>query len=447
MTYLKSGIYLLFCFIFLSSCTEGENDLKSIDTTLLSLLKTTSKTGNLDFYELPASQDYLKIPQDVKNPISKEKVALGGFLFHETALGVDGIHDSFKKSYSCASCHHSAAGFQSGTFQGVGEGGIGFGRKGELRKPSSAFADVDAQPLKSPSVINVAYQKNMFWNGQFGATALNIGTESLWDNDTPLVANHLGYEGVETQAIAGLGIHRLNLDESILKMGAYKNLFDEAFPNIAPEKRYTKETVGLAIAAYLRTLLSNEAPFQKYLKGQIYALNEQEKTGALLFFGKANCVNCHNGPALNSMQFNAIGLGDLVDCPEPTLKTVQDDVANLGRGGFTKKASDNYKFKVPQLYNLKDAGFYGHGSSLRSIKAVIEYKNNGIAENNKVPYSQLDPNFKPLGLTKEEIDALEAFISNGLYDSNLKRYVPELLPSGLCFPNADVQSRIDMDCF
>jgi cytochrome c peroxidase len=396
---------------------------------------------------LPESSQFDLIPQDPKNPITKEKVALGGFLFHETALSIDAKEPGNKKTFSCASCHHAAAGFQAGTFQGIGEGGVGFGLRGEGRTPASLLIDVDVQPVRSPSAMNGAYQPNQLWNGQFGATHLNKGTESNWVEGTPIATNKLGFEGLETQAIAGMSVHRLNINEEILKMGAYRNLFDVVFPEVPVHERYTKFTAGLAIAAYERTLLSNKAPFQEYLRGNLNALSEQEKQGAILFFGKAQCVSCHSGPALNSMQFAAIGMGDLVDCPEPTVKTKTNDPANLGRGGFTKNPEDNFKFKVPQLYNLKDSPFYGHGSSFRSVKDVLVYKNKAIRENNNVPESQLDERFKPLHLSLDEINALEAFLVNGLYDPKLKRFVPQSLPSGLCYPNADIQSRIDMDCF
>jgi cytochrome c peroxidase len=432
--------------IIITSCTSDEK-IASLDSELISLLKSNAPNSNITYYELPASNDFSKIPQDPRNPITKEKVALGGFLFHETGLAVDAKNPKNIKTFSCASCHHAGAGFQAGTFQGVGEGGLGFGLNGELRIPMSDIAVVDVQPLRSPSAMNGAYQQNQLWNGQFGATHLNEGTEANWTAGTPIENNKLGYEGLETQAIAGMTVHRLNIDETILAMPAYRNLFDQVFPDFPKSERYSKITAGLAIAAYERTLLANQAPFQKYIKGQTSAMNDTEKKGAILFFGKAQCVSCHTGPALNSMQFNAIGMDDLVHCPEPTLNTKENDPANLGRGSFTKNPADNYKFKVPQLYNLRDSPFYGHGSSLRSIRDVILYKNKAIAQNGTVPTSALDPNFKPLNLTNDDIDALEAFISKSLHDANLQRYTPQSLPSGLCFPNADVQSRFDMDCF
>ena len=147
------------------------------------------------------------------------------------------------------------------------------------------------------------------------------------------------------------------------------------------------------------------------------------------------------------MEFHAIGMNDLVDITEETFGTIQDDPTNLGRGGFTGQAADNYKFKVPQLYNLSDSPFYGHGASLRTIREVIEYKNAAVAENGDVPASQLAAGFQPLGLTAEEINDLIAFLTNGLLDANLGRYEPTTLPSGQCFPNADPQSRQDLNCF
>lgn len=435
---------ITFAISFLACSSDPISESSDTDSLLRQALNSN---GGLNDFVLPESSQFDLIPQDPKNPITKEKVALGGFLFHETALSIDAKEPGNKKTFSCASCHHAAAGFQAGTFQGIGEGGVGFGLRGEGRTPASLLIDVDVQPVRSPSAMNGAYQPNQLWNGQFGATHLNKGTESNWVEGTPIATNKLGFEGLETQAIAGMSVHRLNINEEILKMGAYRNLFDVVFPEVPVQERYTKFTAGLAIAAYERTLLSNKAPFQEYLRGNLDALSEQEKQGAILFFGKAQCVSCHSGPALNSMQFAAIGMGDLVDCPEPTVKTKTNDPANLGRGGFTKNPEDNFKFKVPQLYNLKDSPFYGHGSSFRSVKDVLVYKNKAIRENNNVPESQLDERFKPLHLSLDEINALEAFLVNGLYDPKLKRFVPQSLPSGLCYPNADIQSRIDMDCF
>ncbi|MCB9310935.1 MAG: cytochrome-c peroxidase [Lewinellaceae bacterium] len=436
--------------LFLASCqndTIVTPDQENLDVTLTKILDGASPTGDLNYFKMPDAQDFSKIPQDPKNPLTKEKVALGAFLFHETAISLDAKEPTEMGKFSCSSCHHVDAGFQAGTFQGIGEGGSGFGNRGEGRSPHSPDATIDVQPLRSPSAMNGAYQPNQLWNGQFGATHLNEGTSAQWTVGTPIETNNLGYEGLEIQAIAGLGVHRMKIDGNIINIAYYKSLFDDAFPDVPESIRYTREFAGLAIAAYERTILSNKAPFQQYLRGQKSAMTDDEKKGAILFFSKANCNQCHTGPALNSMQFNAIGMDDLFKCPEPVINTKAGDPANLGRGSFTKNPADNYKFKVPQLYNLLDSPFYGHGSSLRSIRSVIEYKNKAIPQNSDVPTSQLDKHFVPLGLTNEEVTAIEKFISRGLYDSDLRRYVPTRLPSGQCFPNNDLQSKIDTDCF
>tara|TARA_R110000868_G_scaffold176614_3_gene414522 strand:- start:18 stop:1370 length:1353 start_codon:yes stop_codon:yes gene_type:complete len=401
--------------------------------------------GNLDYYILPESNNYSSIPSDPKNPLNGDKVLLGKLLFHETGLGVNSKKESHKATYSCASCHHSAAGFQSGILQGIGDGGMGFGLHGESRVMAPDYTSdlVDVQPIRSPTVLNSAYQKLMLWNGQFGATDANIGTEANWTDGTPKATNNLGFEGVETQAIAGLTVHRMGIDKEFCDEYKYATLFDSAFPELDITERYSLITAGLAIAAYERTLLATNTNFQNWLKGDQTAMTKNEKKGALLFFGKAKCYQCHNGPALNSDAFYALGIKDLSG---PNIHGVIDETTKKGRGGFTNSTADNYKYKVPQLYNLADVNFFGHGGGFSSVRDVITYKNNAQKENAIVPTDALAIEFQPLGLNEEEIDLLTEFIEKSLFDNNLKRYNPIALPTGLCFPNADMVSRVDMGC-
>lgn len=410
--------------------------------------EATGGLGN-DFLKLPSSFDYTSIPQDPTNEITSVKVELGRLLFHESGIALnprmDGIGDL---TYSCASCHHSWAGFQANKQQGIGEGGIGFGNAGEGRvfNPEYPLDSIDLQPLRTPSALNTAYQDVMLWNGQFGAQGVNEGTEDLWPPGTPIWNNHFGHSGVETQAIAGLTVHRMVVDEGLCEEYLeYQDLFDEAFSEWPEINRYTARTAGLAIAAYERTLLANEAPFQMWLDGDESAMTDKQKRGATLFFGKADCASCHTGPALNSMTFYALGMDDMEG--NGTYGASSDDTANLGRGSFTGDPDDDYKFKTPQLYNIADSPFFGHGGTFTSVKDVIEYKNAAMAENPNVPASQLATEFEPLGLTAAEIDDLTEFIENGLRDVNLLRYVPEELPSGNCIPNNDPLSIIDQGCF
>lgn len=435
----------LLCTILFIACQDDFND---IDNDLSEAIKLESPDGSLDYFIQPNSEDLNAIPQDPLNKLTASKVELGKFLFHETGLAENPRDVISKGEYSCASCHQSKAGFQSGNVQGIGEGGAGFGHVGEGRMISEQYEEelCDVQAIKSPTILNSAYQTNMLWNGQFGATHVNEGTESEWTDGTPKAVNKLGFQGVEIQAIAGLDVHRLKVDEEIVTRLGYKALFDEAFSDVEISDRYSMITAGLAIAAYERTLLTNTAPFQRWLKGDYMAMNTFAKKGAIIFFGKGGCVNCHSGPALNSMEFHAYGLADLSDSPEPIINRNSMASENLGRGGFTKKESDNYKFKVPQLYNLAFLDFYGHGSSFTSLREIIEYKNNGVKQNQNVPDDMLSPYFKSLDLDKEEVSRLIHFIETSLVDSSVGRYAPSELPSGNCFPNADNMSIQDIGC-
>ncbi|MCU0323684.1 MAG: cytochrome-c peroxidase [Spirosomaceae bacterium] len=450
---MKKAIFTFAIAFLVISCTSKEDSAAptTLDTELEKILLATSNGKGKSFYILPKSNDFDKIPQDPKNPITAEKVALGKLLFHETALGRNPVVESSNSTYSCASCHHVKAGFQACVPQGIGDGGVGFGVQGEKRAKNPLYKDseIDVQPIRTPSALNIAYQTNILWNGQFGATNLNVGTEASWTKGTPKEKNNLGFEGTEIQAIAGQDVHRLFITKSFVESNSiYNDLFKKAFPKMNTNDNLEyKINAGLAIAAYERTLLSTEAPFQQWLNGNYGALSEVEKKGATLFFGKASCVTCHNSPSLASMKFYALGVNDLQNGNygiNTVFAVTEAKAEHKGRGGFTGKAEDMYKFKVPQLYNLKDSPFYFHGSSFTKIEDVIIYKNIAKPQNTKVPLTQIAPEFKPLNLTNEEIVQLTEFIKNGLYDRNLQRFAPQKLPSGLAFPNNDLQSRKDL---
>lgn len=429
-----------------SSCRKDEGEVSSFDDALDSLLALSSNGTGKDYYILPESNDFDNIPQDPNNPLTPFKVSLGRLLYHETKLGVHAKYPEGKYTYSCATCHHAQAGFQAGVRQSIADGGIGYGWAGELRtiNPSYHLDSIDIQPIRTPSAMNVAYQDVVLWNGQFGATGTNAGTEANWTVGTPKEVNNLGYQGLETQAIAALSVHRMDIDTGFVKNCDYKGMFDNAFPEFAVSERYTKVTAGLAIAAYERTLLANRSPFQYWLKGDKDALTDNQKEGAIIFFGRGGCVQCHNGPALNSMEFYALGMKDFNS--GEVYGGGADDATRRGRGGFTGEAADDYKFKVPQLYALRRSKFYGHGGSFTSLMEMLEYKNKAQKENANVPDSQLADEFIPLYLDEDELYKLWDFIANALDDPDLMRYVPSYLPSGFCFPNNDIQSKYDLGC-
>jgi cytochrome c peroxidase len=395
---------------------------------------------------MPLSTDLAAIPQDPLNPLTTEKVQLGQLLFHETKLAANPKIIQGLFTYSCGTCHHAEAGFQSGLAQAIAEGGKGFGITGEGRVPAKFSTDsIDVQPIRTPAALNMAFQQNIMWSGNLGAAGVNTGTEALWTK-FPVSLNSLGFQGLETQAIAAQTAHHLKADTSFLSGNpTYRNLFDLAFASLPSNQRITTNTIGMAIAAYERTILANEAPFQKWLRGDKTAMTANEKAGARLFFGKAQCSTCHTGPALNSMTFHALAMGDLQNGVNGAIN-IKPNNSQKGRGDFTQNDSDMFKFKVPQLYNLKDVKFYGHGATFTTINDVVHYINAAVPQNPDVPAANLAAQFKPLGLTETEMSNIVVFIENALRDPNLIRYAPATVPSGNCIPNNDAQSKLDRGC-
>lgn len=440
----KLILFTLFFSVFFS-CTRDQLDMSAVDMELENTISRVSPTGDLSSFTLPESGDYSQFMQDPRNPMTPEKVALGKLLFYETGLATDALKDIGSETYSCATCHVPSKGFMPGRVQGIADGGIGFGNDGEGRSRFHLYqeSELDVQGARPLSLLNVGFVTNTSWSGQFGGGNVNQGTEDVWEGPTKV--NELGYFGLESQNIEGLHLHRMDASRANLERLGYKSMYDQAFSNIPANERYSEITTSFAISAYLRTLVPNEAPFQNWLKGDMTAMTKEEKRGAILFFSKAGCVNCHQGPGLNNQKFYALGVKDLYETGE-AFATGPNDKRNFGRGGFTKNVEDMYKFKVPQIYNMKNAGFYFHGSSKRTLRDVVEYFNEGEKENANVPTSQISGFFHPLNLTSEEVTELTAFLKNGLYDPSLDRYVPEEILSGNCFPNNDVLSRVQMGC-
>lgn len=438
---------LMACTGYFLSCVHDPE--YNVDKFLEHALNLHSSTGSYQGYIMPASDDYAALPnQDAKNPVTAAKVALGKMLFFETGIGLSPNNAVSKEAYSCSSCHVPSKNFTAGRFQGIADGALGFGLNGEGRTKNPLYLgeQVDAQGARPLPTVNLTYVTNALWAGTFGSFGVNVGTEGSWHQDTLVEINFKGLEGLEANNTRALIVHRQVINKAVTDSLGYTELFNKAFPDIPESERYTLLTGAFAIAAYFRTILTNQTPFQEWLKGDRSAMTEEQKRGALLFFGKAGCVNCHNSPSLNNMEFFALGVNNLYQSGYNVFRTGPTDGRNLGRGGFTKRAEDLHKFKVPQLYNMKDVGFYFHGASKTSLRDVVQYFNKGIPENPDVPASQISGFFRPLGLTDTEVDELVEFLENGLYDPNMTRYMPEVTMSGNCFPNNDLQSKVEMGC-
>ncbi len=431
--------------LFWNSSSTHAQELVLLQSTLRDLIEVESHDGSLRAFLMPLSDELFDIPQDPLNPLSTAKVALGKAFFHDTGFALNGISED-TRTWSCATCHSALTGFKPGIPQGIAEGGSGVGPDRFLQPgfdpmvESASTNKPDLQPIAVPSILNIAFQDVVLWNGQLGNTVNGRVNAQLPQGvvipaELPASENQWQLSGIETQAIAGQIIHRFRYtDNSPLQMKeAYRELWNAAY---ASETSSIVVNAGKAIAAFERTVLANRAPFQRWLRGDMSAMHESELRGAILFFGKAGCVSCHRGPALSSAVsateaelFFAVGFADF-DRNRIAIHGDIDETTRLGRGGFTQNSEQYYQFKIPQLYNLKDADVFGHGASFASVREVLRYKNSGKAQNPKA--TNLDFRFVPLGLSTQEINELAAFIEDSLYDPDLSRYVPLSVPSGSC---------------
>lgn len=404
---------------------------EDLDQVLTDLMTRGGQRG-LSAFRQPEADEFASIPQFESNPLTPEKVALGKFLFHETALATRPALAANAGTYSCATCHNAAAGFQAGVARSIGEGGIGWGVRGEARRPG---ASADTPGLRSPSVLNVAFQDVMSWDGQNGALGQNLNTDAHWVEGTPSEVNARGYDGVEAQAVAALTTHRMSnfLDDSVVLTNAtYRDLWDQIYPD---GQAVNRDAVGFVLAAYERTLFPNRAPFQRWIRGNVNAMTDAEKRGAIVFFGESGCETCHTGPGLSGPGFYALGMPDMPGGESPA----------LGRGGFLDDPAMYRTFKVPQLYNMADSPFLGHGGTFPSVESVVRYYNSGVPAVS-LPEGVLEGRFRPLNLTEEEVLDLTAFLRDALRDPELDRYAPDSLPTGNCFPAADPAARRDLGC-
>lgn len=293
--------------------------------------------GNLG--ALPAHPDY---PAD--NLPTPDRINLGRHLYFDLRLSRD-------HSMSCATCHSPTKGWADGSPRAVGFGRMELGRH-------------------SPTVLNTAFNTAQFWDGR----AATLEAQAVG----PIMA--AGEMNMPSEA---------EVINTIRNAPEYKSMFQAAY-GAEP----SMETIGKAIAAFERTIVSGPSRFDDYVGGNKSALNESEKRGLILFTTTASCTACHNGPNFTDNKFHSLGLkqhGPLED--------------DLGRFNVTKDPKDKFAFKTPGLRNIEQSGPYMHDGSLASLEQVVDFYDKGgdIKENR----SHL---IKPLRLTESQQKDLVNFL-------------------------------------
>ncbi|MCK5273409.1 MAG: c-type cytochrome, partial [Alphaproteobacteria bacterium] len=218
----------------------------------------------------------------------------------------------------------------------------------------------------------------------------------------------------------------------------YRERFNKVFGDTWPKI----SNAWKAIAAFERTLVQTDTPFDKYMRGDKKALGEQQLRGKALFEGKANCIECHNGALFSDKQYYNLGVPRAFRWEEDGLaqitfrfeqyakgvteemyRTIKDDAGLYYR---TKEKADMGKFRVPSLRYTVYTAPYMHNGAFFDLTEVLEFYNEGGGENefaaNKTKL------LKPLNLSDEEIEDLVAFIES-LSGPEIKMQTPKLPPT------------------
>ncbi|MCA9225221.1 MAG: c-type cytochrome, partial [Planctomycetales bacterium] len=206
-------------------------------------------------------------------------------------------------------------------------------------------------------------------------------------------------DSLEAQAVGPIANPiemNLPLDEMVRKVSAIKGYakpFERAFGT--PE--VTQDRVAKAIASFERTVLSGDAPYDRYKAGDQEALSEPAKRGMKLFFGKANCSACHSGHSFTDGGFHNLGVG------------IKDAEPDVGRFAVSKQEGDKGSFKTPTLREIARTAPYMHDGRLKTLEEVVDYYDKGGEAN-----PQLDEEIYALKLTAEQKADLVAFLKEGL---------------------------------
>jgi cytochrome c peroxidase len=270
----------------------------------------------------PLGLPAVPIPDD--NPMTAAKIELGKLLYFDKRVSKDG-------TISCATCHDPQVAWA------------------EDRKTSAGIADAEGNPRiggrNSPSVINTAYAKELFWDGR---------AASLEEQAVGPVGNPIEMGSSMEDVVHGFS-----------KIPGYERRFQEVFGTGVTEEGFAK-----AVAAFERTILSGNSPYDKFQAGDKTALSEQEQNGMLIF--SESCAVCHAPPVFSNWQYHNAGIG--TDAEEP----------DVGRMEVTGNERDKGKFRVPALREVAKTAPYFHDGSAETLEEAVAVMGSGGVKNDNL---------------------------------------------------------------
>ncbi|MBT9099881.1 cytochrome-c peroxidase [Methylovulum psychrotolerans] len=256
-------------------------------------------------------------PAPADNPTTPEKVELGKMLYHDPRLSSTG-------TVSCSSCHNTMLG-------------------GEDNRPNSMGVHGQTGGRSAPTVWNSAFNSVQFWDGR----APSLEAQAAGPVTNPIEMGMKSWDDV---------VARLKAIEG------YDKAFEQAFGKDA----ISKDNATKAIAAYERTLITPNSPYDQYVNGNKAALTTQQVSG-MTKMEELGCTGCHSGPALNGggafQRFPVMG-NDYFEAQYHFKK-------DQGLAEVTKNEADAHLFKVPTLRNIGLTAPYFHNGSVKTLEQAV----------------------------------------------------------------------------
>jgi len=392
--------------------------------------------------------------------LDRQLTDLGRLIFFDRITGLNGDN-------SCSGCHGPQASFGDAKSIAIGienNGIVGPDRRGPRNQ------------RRSPSIVNTAFYPTLMWNSRFRALSGDPFDNSagfLFPPPEALTLSHMMHllgaqahipftERVEMAGFAFPGDNDAIRAEVLRRLNAisgYRTRFGQIYDAVRAGGPITFQHVGEAIAEFTFSLVRADAPIDRYARGEPGALSENQKRGALLFFGRARCVHCHAASGESNEMFSdfrehVLGVPQI----SPQIGNVAFDGPganeDFGLEQITGSAADRYAFRSSPLRNVGLQPTFMHNGAFVRLEDAIRHHLDVRESVRRYTTALLDPNLQaplgpmapvlarldplvraPLGLSDAEFLWLVDFVRNSLTDDGarperLRHLVPEALPSG-----------------
>ena len=398
----------------------------------------------------------------IGHKIDNQLADLGRLLFFDTVGGLNNDNN-------CSGCHSPTSGFGDTQSIAIGienNGIVGANRAGPRNQ------------RRTPTVANTALYPNLMWNSRFASLSNDPFDNSAGFRFPPPEGLSLSYlphlldaqafiPPTERVEVAGFSFPgdssdiRNEVVRRINNVSEYRKRFGKIFPSVRSGGPITFDMVGLAIAEFEFTLVFANAPIDQFARGQHNALTDEQKRGALLFLGRARCVECHSISGSSNEMFSdfsqhVIGVPQIAPINSNVNFDGPSQNEDFGLEQVSGDQGDRYKFRTSPIRNVAlQPAFFHNGAFTRLEDAVRHHLDvftsarnyspaaAGVDPDLTAPMGPIEPVLErvdqilntPIALTEDEFNRLVDFVRNGLLDQrakpeSLRKLIPRSVPSG-----------------